>query len=75
MQKNHIEKSSTSKALVYTVNPLPHSLLNYVFNFGNLKDDDEKKYIKSMTKEVIDSNKLHKLAVDLIVISQKFIFS
>ena len=44
-------KKAKKKKLVYSVNPLPHSLLNYVFNFGCLKEDDEKKYIKSMIKE------------------------
>ena len=42
-------KNSKKKRLVYSVNPLPHSLMNFVFNFGNLKKDDEKKYIESMT--------------------------
>ena len=31
--------------LVYTVNPLPHSLLNFVFDFGSLRKEDEEKYI------------------------------
>ena len=31
--------------LVYTVNPLPHSLLNFVFDFASLQPEDEKKYI------------------------------
>ena len=31
--------------LVYTVNPLPLSLINYVFDFGNLRKEEEKKYI------------------------------
>ena len=44
-------KNAKKKKLVYSVNPLPHSLLNFVFNFGALKDKDEKKYIESMIKE------------------------
>ena len=32
--------------LVYTVNPLPLSLINYVFDFGNIKEKDEIQYIK-----------------------------
>lgn len=28
--------------LVYTVNPLPLCLINYVFDFGNLREEDEK---------------------------------
>ena len=41
-------KDVQEKNLVYTVNPLPFSLLNFVFNFGNLTSEDEKRYIKNM---------------------------
>ena len=48
--------------MVYSVNPLPHSLLNFVFNFGVLKESDEKKYIESMinepTKSLFDFNNI-----------------
>ena len=30
-------KNSKKKKLVYSVNPLPHPLLNHIFYFGNLK--------------------------------------
>ena len=70
--------------LVYTVNPLPHSLLNFVFDFGNLSSEDEKRYIESMVSSTIkktygnnlnksDFNRIQKLAVDTIVESQNFI--
>jgi hypothetical protein len=39
--------------LVYTVNPLPHSLLNFVFDFGNLRSEDEQKYISNTIKSII----------------------
>jgi ABC-type Na+ transport system ATPase subunit NatA len=39
--------------LVYTVNPLPYSLLNFVFDFGNLTEVDEKRYIESMVSNTI----------------------
>ena len=45
--------------LVYTVNPLPHSLLNFVFDFGSLKEEDEKNYIRCIIKEAIN-NKYYK---------------
>ena len=32
---------TNSLTLVYTVNSLPHSLLNYVMDFGNLREEDE----------------------------------
>ena len=43
------------RKLVYTVNPLPHSLLNFVFNFGNLTKKDEESYIKNMVVKPIES--------------------
>ena len=46
------KKNQKKKSLVYTVNPLPMSLLNFVFNFGSLKEKDEKTYIQSMIEGV-----------------------
>ena len=48
-------KGVKERKLVYTVNPLPHSLLNFVFNFGNLTKKDEESYIKSMVLSPIES--------------------
>ena len=41
-------KDVKEKNVVYTVNPLPFSLLNFVFNFGNLTPEDERRYIRNM---------------------------
>jgi energy-coupling factor transporter ATP-binding protein EcfA2 len=41
--------------LVYTVNPLPFSLLNFVFNFGNLTPKDEESYINNMVVRPIEN--------------------
>ena len=38
--------------LVYLVNPLPQSLLYYVFSFGSINDEDEKKYIHSIIEKL-----------------------
>ena len=35
--------------LVYKVQLLPYSLLYYVFSFGSISEEDEKKYINSIT--------------------------
>ena len=43
------------KKLVYTVNPLPFSLLNFVFNFGNLTPKDEISYINNMVVSPIEN--------------------
>ena len=40
--------------LVYLVNPLPHSLLNFVFDFGNLKAEYEKEYIKCIIRDSLE---------------------
>jgi hypothetical protein len=47
------KKEHTVRILVYNVNPLPHSLLNFVLNFGSLKPADEKKYIECMFNDAI----------------------
>ena len=47
-------KDHKIRKLVYTVNPLPQSLLNFVFDFGHLKKEDEQKYIHSMIKQKIE---------------------
>ena len=48
-------KGTKDRKLVYTVNPLPHSLLNFVFNFGNLSKEDEESYIRNMIVNPIES--------------------
>ncbi len=41
--------------LVYTVNPLPHALLNFVFDFASLRPEDELKYITNTIISIIMS--------------------
>ena len=36
------------KELVYSINPLPHTLMNFVLNFGNLNENEEKEYIEAI---------------------------
>ena len=53
---NMKEKSKLNN-LVYTVNPLPHSLLNFIFDFGYLRPEDEKKYIRNTIISLLDKIK------------------
>ena len=60
---NHDEIRYTNKKrqiirnyLVYNVNPLPSRLMNYIFDFGYIKDEDEIRYIKKFV-ETFSSNK------------------
>ena len=51
--ENEKIKRNDNNNLVYKVNPLPHSLLNYIFDFGHLEPNDEKKYIQTILDEPI----------------------
>ena len=52
--------------LVYTVNPLPHSLLNYVMDFGELSNQDIKLYIRKMIEKVIKESDLLNITVETV---------
>ena len=56
------------KELVYSVQPLPQSLLNYVFNFGTLNEDYEKKYIFSIIENIFEKEEenLHEATKEVI---------
>ena len=72
-----IKKESRNSNLVYTVNPLTHSQLYYVLNFGILNIEDEKKYVESISEyelaKIIDNKKLLEIIYPFFVNS--FIFS
>ena len=69
--------------LVYTVNPLPLCLINYVFDFGNVKDEDEIKYIKKFIDTYLNErfsrdnipnySKILDIIVSAVYKAQKFI--
>ena len=67
----------TKQKLVYLVNPLPHSLLTSIFDFGKLSSQDEKKYIQSIVKETVKKynidNIVENLIVNEIVVCQNYI--
>ena len=54
--------------LVYLVEPLPQSLLYYVFSFGYIDESDEKKYIHSMIEKIFirEEKYLHEITTDAI---------
>ena len=45
--------------LIYTVNPLPRSLLNFIFD--SLQEDDEKKYIQNIIISTLEKIKKEKI--------------
>ena len=61
--------------LVYLVQPLPQSLLYYVFNFGSINDEDERKYIRSIIEKLFtkEEKTLHEMTADAISESHKYL--
>ena len=58
LELEEINKNSDKKDFIYSVNPMPISLLNYVFYFGALSEKDEKLYIKSIIETIKKSNNI-----------------
>ena len=77
------KKMHRVRNLVYTVNPLPTCLINYVFDFGNVRDEDEIKYIRKFVDtflnqkfsihNTINYDKILKIIVSAVYEAQKFI--
>ena len=61
-------KEDNDEELVYLVQPLPQSLLYYVFSFGSIDSEDEKKYIYSIIEKLFKKGEenLHKKTGDII---------
>ena len=92
--KNQKEKDKfnniSNYQLIYNVNPLPHSLLNFVYYFGRIGEEEEKKYIINIIEKTQEEfynkyqiknynedefRKICDLVVNMIVESQNFIKS
>ena len=61
----NLKEKNKLNNLVYTVNPLPHSLLNFIFDFGSLKEDDEKKYITNTIISILEKIKKDNIIGDI----------
>ena len=61
--------------LVYLVQPLPQSLLYYVFSFGPIIEEDEKKYIFSIIEKLFtkEEKELHEITTDAIFECHKYL--
>ena len=61
--------------LVYKVEKLPESLLYYVFSFGSLNDEDEKKYIRSIIQKLFseEEENLRDLTTEAISLCHIFL--
>jgi len=59
--------------LAYRVHPLPEAMLDYVWDFGLLSQDDEKAYISAMVQELKEPPVHLGAFTDLLVQSQDFL--
>ena len=75
------ETKHKSRNLVYTVNPLPSCLLNFVFDFGSIKEKDERKYIENIISQTFNTfiedknirKEMKSIATNLIFAAHNFI--
>ncbi|XP_001629791.2 uncharacterized protein LOC5509270 [Nematostella vectensis] len=58
--------------LVYRVQPLPETMIDYVWDFGSLDEKDEEAYIGRMVEGVL-KGKHRKMLVELLAASQAFV--
>ncbi|CAD5126001.1 DgyrCDS14181 [Dimorphilus gyrociliatus] len=61
------------RQLVYRVQALPHSMLPFVWDFGNLSSEAEKIYIKHIVKRTVNcSEELSEVITDVLSCAQNF---
>lgn len=66
-------KTDQLSKLVYRVNPLPETMIDYVWDYGSLQKKDEKAYIERMVHKVFPKEKMVHLFVELLTMSQQFV--
>ncbi|CAG8772891.1 36932_t:CDS:10, partial [Gigaspora margarita] len=71
--KTKVKRYEELSSLVYQVKPLPDQILDYVWNYGFLIPNDEKKYIQVMVQTRFGEG--HDLFTELLFSSQQFIRS
>ncbi|CAG8534868.1 35142_t:CDS:10, partial [Gigaspora margarita] len=74
LQTKQIKKYEEQSSLVYEVKPLPDQILDYVWDYGILHPDDEKKYIQIMVATQLKELN-HPALADLLSASQQYIRS
>ncbi|CAG8510048.1 23700_t:CDS:10 [Cetraspora pellucida] len=74
LQTKQVKKYEEQSNLVYEVKPLPDQILDYVWDYGILQPDDEKKYIQIMVATQLKELN-HPALADLLSASQEFIRS
>ncbi|PKC60440.1 hypothetical protein RhiirA1_539838, partial [Rhizophagus irregularis] len=68
---NKVEMYEERSHLVYQVKPLPDQILDYVWDYGILKPEDEYRYIQIMAEKELKTL-AHPVFAELLFASQKF---
>ncbi|CAF4298072.1 unnamed protein product, partial [Rotaria sp. Silwood2] len=66
--------AGTDRRLLYTVVPIPETMLEYIWDYGYLNESTERAYIKTMLntcRDLSSNSTLFNLTVDLLVNSQQ----
>ncbi|PKY23579.1 hypothetical protein RhiirB3_526609, partial [Rhizophagus irregularis] len=69
---NRVKKFEEQSKLVYQVKPLPDQILDYVWDYGILKPEDEYRYIQIMVEKELKTL-AHPVFAELLFASQEFI--
>ncbi|PKY48629.1 hypothetical protein RhiirA4_525636 [Rhizophagus irregularis] len=69
---NRVKKFEEQSKLVYQVKPLPDQILDYVWDYGILKPDDEYRYIQIMVEKELKTL-ARPVFAELLFASQEFI--
>ncbi|POG65439.1 hypothetical protein GLOIN_2v424565 [Rhizophagus irregularis DAOM 181602=DAOM 197198] len=69
---NRVKKFEEQSKLVYQVKPLPDQILDYVWDYGILKPEDEYRYIQIMVDKELKTL-AHPVFAELLFASQEFI--
>ncbi|KAK3257836.1 hypothetical protein CYMTET_33097 [Cymbomonas tetramitiformis] len=62
-------RPDSMSSLVYRVNPLPETMLDYVWDFGNLSAQDERRYVSRILANAVESD----LLVEAAIMSHGFV--
>ncbi|KAG2374013.1 hypothetical protein C9374_011678 [Naegleria lovaniensis] len=66
-------KVKDKNVLAYRVNPLPQSMIAYVWDYGSLSQNDELRYIATIVDSMTNFSELKNLCTNLLFSSQEYI--
>lgn len=66
-------KTDHLSKLVYRVQPLPETMIDYVWDYGTLQIKDEESYIKRMVQGLFPNKQFVDMFVKLLIMSQQFV--